>query len=97
MPKVLEVSILSGIGTFLNYFRSADCRLRVVTTIPSMLTATKMVPDQYVSTLARGTVVYARCGCRYVIPGSATVATQAVSLRGTQIIGVDGKPVQFKG
>lgn len=34
---------------------------------------------------------------RYVIPGTAQVATQAVSLSGTQIIGVDGNPVQFKG
>mmetsp|Transcript_13633 Transcript_13633/g.41196 ORF Transcript_13633/g.41196 Transcript_13633/m.41196 type:complete len:948 (-) Transcript_13633:1152-3995(-) len=36
-------------------------------------------------------------GPPYVIPGTAQVATQAVSLSGTQIIGVDGNPVQFKG
>lgn len=38
------------------------------------------------------------CTCyRYVVPGTPTVAVQAVSLSGTKIIGVDGKEVQFRG
>ena len=71
-----------------------------MTAIPSVLTATEMVPDRHISTLARVAVGHPRCGCRYVIPGSATVAHPSCQpqghsdhRRGRQSRGVQGGEV----